>query len=49
MEINDLIKDGMTWQDAVEFIEYNTNEPFEIKLNKIYNIDAFNLLSELED
>lgn len=25
------------------------NEPFEMKSNKIYNIDAFNLLSELED
>lgn len=49
MKINDLIKDGMTYSESVEFIEYNTNTPFEMELNKIYNIDAFNLLSELED
>ena len=49
MDINELIKDGMTYQEAVEFIEYNTGKTFELELNKIYNIDAFNLLSELED
>jgi DNA modification methylase len=49
MEINQLIKDGMKYQEAVEFIEYNTNKPFDLELNKIYNIDAFNLLAELDE
>ena len=30
MEINQLIKDGMKYQEAVEFIEYNTNKPFDL-------------------
>jgi DNA modification methylase len=38
MEINQLIKDGMKYQEAVEFIEYNTNKPFDLELNKIKDV-----------
>lgn len=44
-----LISDGMSKEEAIEFIEYNSLPPEEIKINKVHLGDAMDLLNQIED
>ena len=48
-KLNDLLSDGMSFSEAIEFIEYNEGEPFELGVNTIYNKSAFDMLPHIDD